>query len=103
MASRTKEGNPLSGEETREWVSLDCLRWQLDDVREALTKAIDELEWKASKGFISEVKPEVADLLLKEVTRRVFGFSLAELDSSKLREIEFIRKELGLSGEFNPS
>lgn len=82
----------------------------MDDLKEVLeelptplrTKVMDKVEGNASTGFIVEVKPEVADLLLEEVARRVFGFSLADLTPLELKEIEFIRKELGLPKEFNP-
>lgn len=104
MVSRTKEGDPSSGEEATRWISLDDLKEVLGELPTPLrTKVMDRVEGNASTGFIAGVKPEVADLLLEEVARRVFGFSLADLTSPELREIEFIRKELGLPGEFNPS
>ena len=42
------------------------------------------------------------DQYLGEVARRVFGFSLAELSAQERMQIENVRKDLGIPGEFNP-
>lgn len=104
MVSGNKEMGSSSAEEATKWISLDNLKKALEELPTPLrTKVMDRVEGNASTGFVAGVKPEVADLLLEEVARRVFGFSLADLTSPELREIEFIRKELGLPGESNSS
>ena len=96
--SRNKETGSSSGEEVTKWILLNDLKKALEELPTPLrTKVMNRVEGNASAG----VEPKVIDLFLEEVTRKVFGFSLTDLSPSELREIEFIKKELGLSGEFN--
>ena len=98
--SETIGNNSRFEEEASEWVSLKGLKKVLEGLPTPLqTKIMNGV----GGSIITDIeKPQTADLFLLEVTKRVFGFSLNDLSSHETREIERIRKELGLPGEFNP-
>lgn len=102
--NRTKEGKPQAREE-QEWISLQ-------DLEEALSKITPTplqdnimqcVKKDAKTGVVVKIEPEVADAYLDEVARRVFGFSIVNLSPLELNDIKRIRKELGISGDFDPT
>lgn len=71
--------------------------WRQEICYRAHSKAVEEEE--KEKQII---EGEVADRLLAEVLEKVVGLSPRELSPSQLKEVERIRHELGVKGEFRP-
>lgn len=68
-----------------------------------------ELERKGVEGLEEEIRKKVEedighlfDEYLGEVTRGTFGFNLGEISAQERMQIESIRTQLKIPGEFNP-
>lgn len=102
------EGEPKVSDEDR-WISISDLKSILRDVRsDLLDNARVEEMIRMNTIFESDltrgmVEIETVDLLLSEISRKIFGRSLGDLSPSQILEIRHIRKEIGIEGDFDPT
>lgn len=69
--------------------------WRREISYRAHSKAVREEERQIVEG-------KTADRLLTEVLEKVIGLPPRDLSPSQLKEVERIRHDLGVKGEFNP-
>ena len=104
--TRPIESEPRSDTQQDRWISLKFLQLKLVNLcipTPLRERIMDGAERQAKPGVIAEVGPSVADEYLREVAQKVFGFSVSDLSAMELREIEGIRKNLRIPGDFDPS
>lgn len=87
------KGELMVGDKAGEELRADVKREIKDEVEEELEREVEE---KVGKKL-----GPLFDRYLAEVARGVFGFRLGELSSQERMQIEHIRKELDLPGEFD--
>lgn len=104
MTIETKK-QPRIEQEGCKWISWNDLEKVLEKIPSPLRDCvIMDLQGDAETGLIVKTGSQtIADTFLREVTKRVFGFSLRDLNPNEIREIKEIRKDLGITVEFNPS
>ncbi len=92
-------------QEERKWIPLSGLERALEKTPSPLrTSIIMDLQIDIETGLIVTTEDQaIADTLLKEVTERVFGFSLRDLSPDELREIIKIRRDLNITVKFDPT
>lgn len=104
--TRPIESEPRPTTQEDRWISLKFLQLKLVNLlipTPLRERIMDGAEKQAKSGVIAEVDPSVADEYLREVAQKVFGFSVSDLSAMELREIEGIRKNLRIPGDFDPS
>lgn len=100
--ARRQEQSP----ETFSWISTKRLGDILRDLHiptPLQERILGRAKNEAAKGVIAEIDPKVADEYLREVTQKVFSFSLHDLSTMELRQIEEIRERLSIPGKFELS
>ncbi len=78
----------------------------MENLQEALGEFPSPLRDRVMEEIQDNIKTDLveenqidADVYLEEVSRRVFGFRLEDLDAGERREIEYIKNSLEMSME----
>lgn len=92
----------MVGDKAGEELRADVRREIRDEVEEELEREVEEQGREVEEQVEKKFGP-LFDRYLAEVAREVFGFRLGELSSQERRQIEYVRKDLEIPGEFNPN
>ena len=98
MSVETEQQSKIE-QNINKWISLENLQEALGEFPSPLRdRVMEEIQDNIKTDLVEENQID-ADVYLEEVSRRVFGFRLEDLDAGERREIEYIKNSLEMSME----